>query len=317
MKVDVMRSIEDLIQLQDAWNELASVADARPSGYPFWIFSALQDVGWRPTAIAVEDDGQLVGLGLFQVIRPWGVPLLRFLGPRWAPSAPLVAAGRLDVAARLWQVLNEEVPASLDLYGFDASHGNVGLATSSGTSHVRVVSWRATHEVAALAGAGGSSKENVEIIRTPERVSEVMPILTALAAESVDDRNALPGPEAVFTRTVLHQGAAAGRLRLFLGDGGAEVWFAGADCLQRVARWGSGARNLWDPQEALARAADEAKEAGLSTLDLTDVPYPGEPSNAGVGRYATLNVRVATSHPGLALASGVIRLRDSIVREGR
>jgi hypothetical protein len=315
MDVSVLRSIEELIARRDAWAELADNCGARPAGHPWWGFSALQEVGWRPTAVAIEEGGQLVGLGLFQVIRPMGVQLLRFLGPRWAPNAPLVARDRLDVETLIWDVLHDQVGATLDLASFDASRANVRLAASAGSSAVQLVGWRGTQPVEQLLQLPETSPVP-EVIASPERVSDVVGRLAELAGVWSDERNALAGPRSVFTRTLLHLAAVEGRLRVLLSETHAEVWLLTAGSMQRVARWGRPERYS-QANAALVAAAQVAREAGASTLDLADAPLPPHPSEAAPGRYATFNLRMARSVRRRATASGVMGLRDALVREGR
>lgn len=114
MRARVLMRAEEVAPLQEAWDALA-VANARPLSAPGWLmpwWRTLAPAGALLRVVAVEEDGELVGLAPFFAERARGLVRYRPLGAGMSVrGTPLAAAGReREVAAAIGRALADATP---------------------------------------------------------------------------------------------------------------------------------------------------------------------------------------------------------------
>jgi len=166
----VLFAWEDLATRQREWRALAERCGAIPEWTPSWCIPWWRELGrGRLRAVAAtEDDGTLVGLGLFCESRAPGPKLLTALGRGSDPAVGmLLAPGHEDVAFDIVTTALGSQPAVMVLAGTDdrgvletgaASHGLAVSARAHAAGRVvELGDLAAAADAAVGAGTGGAS----------------------------------------------------------------------------------------------------------------------------------------------------------------
>ncbi len=301
MTLRVLTRPKELVEIDEAWRELASTTPTRPFTHPFWCLPWYRNLGkGRPFVVVLEEGGKLVALAPFFERRLAGIGLVRFLGHGLgAVSAPVIAPGYQDAAAGLWEAAlsgrrfaelleydstgpglaalqaldgRRRAVSSRDVCPVIQLEGSLESWWEASNKELRRVLRRAERAVDASGGA-----HEVELVRQPDRLEAVLADLVAVhdAAEAANPRqHLLRGRWAPFTRELLRAAADAGHLRLFICrvDGRA-VSFT-------VMLTGAGTMGMWlnrfDPEFArfspghltLRAAVEQGFAEGLHEVDL-------------------------------------------------
>ncbi len=332
MRVEVVSDPHRLSALEPAWSELADVVGARPFARPSWCRPWWDVMGrGRLSVITVRDASELVALAPFHVRRLPLLPAVRFLGHGLgAVSAPLVAPGHQDAAARLWETAlvgrqvvelvecDERAPALealSDGYCVQKEYRDACPVVRFGNGFDEFMSGRNRdlHRILRRARAKLDARglaQSTDVATDSDGVSRLLPAVMKVtdAAEKAKPRqHLLAGRLGEFTRALLAHTARAGDLSLFVSHIGDEP-VAYAVTLRDgngIAMW----LNRHDPSFGefapghmlLQEMSRFACRNGLGHLDLLigDVRYKRLWADE---RYRTLDVTVATSKAKLLVA---------------
>jgi CelD/BcsL family acetyltransferase involved in cellulose biosynthesis len=336
VNVRVVTDEPGLRALAPAWDELADAAGATAAARPFWSLPWWRHLGrGRAAVVTVEDAGRLVALAPLHERRIGGQRVVRFLGHGFgAVTELLVRAGAEAAAHEAWKTVLAPRGTRLDLAEYREPAGGLDELRDVARASVRVEASDSCPYLAPapdyLRGRGKKLRQtvrrarerladdglehSVEVAVAPDEVERVLPDVHAVLERADAPRgrlHVLSAPYAPFTRDVLTQAAAAGRLRIYVGRAGGRVASVDVGFVTRatlelwVGRIEPDLRRFSPGHLAFERIVEHAHAEGLARVDL------------GLGgdqykrswcdeSYGTLSVAAASS--GAALLAGDVVL---------
>lgn len=341
MRVSVLTSLDELVDVAGHWKELADVCGGRATTQPFWCLPWWRRLGQGvPLVVTVHADGRLVALGPLHERRMAGLRVVRFLGHNLgAVSEVLAAPGFEASASQVWACLLGGRRRYLQLAECRADCAAlIGLREASPRAVIepsnacrtlcvpdsveaylaeRPKGLRRSLRRADERLDDEGCSHSVEVVAEPGRVAEVLSELVGVCDDAESQRprqNLLAGAWAPFTTDLLETAAAAGRLRLFVGriDGSPVSFDLGLLSGGRLELWLGRYSPAWarfSPGHLSMRAVlHHAVETGVAEVDLGlgDDQYKRLwcPS-----RYATVSVTAASSPATMRFGAGVLSAR--------
>jgi CelD/BcsL family acetyltransferase involved in cellulose biosynthesis len=341
VRVRVVTDEPSLRALAPAWDELADAAGANAVARPFWCLPWWRGLGHgRPAVVTVEDGGRLVALAPLHERRIAGARIVRFLGHGLGPVTELLVRPGAKAAAReAWRAVLGTPRTRLELLEYREPAAGLEELRAVAATPVRVTpsdrcpylapapdyltgrrkKLRQTVRRAHERLAEEASEHSLDVAAEPDDVERVLPEVQGLLdrAEQAQPRlHVLAGPYAPFTREVLRAGAAAGRVRVFVGRVGGraasfDIGFVTGGTLELwVGRIDPELRRFSPGHLAFERIVAHAHDEGLARLDL------------GLGgdqykrmwcdeSYGTLNVAAASSRAALLAGDLVLGGRSA------